>query len=458
MVNVFQIKCNNFFLSFQSPHYGLTSVAFSEKFILATGFNKLPNLKILHLPNTCDDDILAKIADCCPLLEDLNIAGSFGVTDLGVQWFCTGNYNPNHLYHHGSGSLPDNRKVLLEPSKRVGFQATPMIQFGQSMAPQVKKKGQILTSIKRINFTGTSINSKSLEMILSSCKKLQKLVIEDDIWNQFFNLFQVNEESKISSGCIDCVGPCPFMLDINMATNVASHLESLLFIFPNLSHLVLNKPLQDARPDMMANLFSLSEFENLNSLTLKDVQFDHLGPFLQDLGPRLTSVFLSGKSTIVSLERLHSTCPNLKTLGITYSTLTSDEFGDLNMFDKLQNVKLWDVHVQANDQSWKRLLKCAKNLEKLYLWNLVINDDDLLDIMNFNPWKQLQDVRIGCSEIGFVKLTDDSVTRLIKHCPNVKTIGGICDWKIRDLLILLQSLTIEGGWKIALENQSPNFA
>ena len=444
----------------QSPHYGLTSVAFSEKFILATGFNKLPNLKALHLPNTCDDDILAKIADCCPLLEDLNIAGSFGVTDLGVQWFCTGNYNPNHLYHHGGSgsSLPDNRKVLLQPSKRVGFQATPMIQFGQSMAPEVKKEGQILTSIKRINFTGTSINSKSLEMILSSCKKLQKLVIEDDIWNQFFNLFQINEESNISSGCIDCVGPCPYMLDINMVTNVANHLESIQFIFPNLSHLVLNKPLQNARPEtMMTNLFTLSEFENLNSLTLKDVQFDNLGPFLQDLGPRLTSVFLSGKSTMVNLERLNSTCPNLQTLGITYSTLTSEDSSDLNMFEKLKVVKLWDVHVQANDHSWKRLLKCAKNLEKLYLWNLVINDDDLLDIMNFNPWKQLQDARIGCSEIGFVRLTDDSVTRLIKHCPVIKTIGGICDWKTRDLLTLLQSLMVEGGWKITLENQSSNF-
>ena len=125
--------------------------------------------------------------------------------------------------------------------------------------------------------------------------------------------------------------------------------------------------------------------------------------------------------------------------------------------EKLKVVKLWDVHVQANDHSWKRLLKCAKNLEKLYLWNLVINDDDLLDIMNFNPWKQLQDARIGCSEIGFVRLTDDSVTRLIKHCPVIKTIGGICDWKTRDLLTLLQSLMVEGGWKITLENQSSNF-
>ena len=92
-------------MNLQSPHYGLTSVPFSEKFILASCFNRLPNLKSLHLPNTCDDDILAKVADCCPLLEDLDVTGSFGITNLGVQWFCTGTYNPNHMYHGAPGNL-----------------------------------------------------------------------------------------------------------------------------------------------------------------------------------------------------------------------------------------------------------------------------------------------------------------------------------------------------------------
>ena len=56
------------------------------------------------------------------------------------------------------------------------------------------------------------------------------------------------------------------------------------------------------------------------------------------------------------------------------------------------------------------------------------------------------------SEIGFVKLTDDTVTRLVRSCSDLKSIGGICDWKIRDLLTLLTSLMQEGGWKITLEN------
>ena len=51
---------------------------------------------------------VAKVADCCPLLEDLDVTGSFGITNLGVQWFCTGTYNPNHLYHGAPGKVITN--------------------------------------------------------------------------------------------------------------------------------------------------------------------------------------------------------------------------------------------------------------------------------------------------------------------------------------------------------------
>ena len=58
---------------------------------------------------------------------------------------------------------------------------------------------------------------------------------------------------------------------------------------------------------------------------------------------------------------------------ITHATLTMEK-NDMNyerkMFASLTNCKLWDIHVGANDFAWKRLLKSAKNLEKVYLWNI----------------------------------------------------------------------------------------
>ena len=104
--------------------------------------------------------------------------------------------------------LPDNRKVLVQdPSTRIGFQPTPIIQFGQTISSKSVKKGQILTSLKRVNFTGTSMDSKALELILTHCKKLQKIVVDDEIWSTFFSLFEVSDKpGGIANGCLDCVG------------------------------------------------------------------------------------------------------------------------------------------------------------------------------------------------------------------------------------------------------------
>jgi len=203
----------------------------------------------------------------------------------------------------------------------------------------------------------------------------------------------------------------------------------------------------------------LSDFVNQSRLTLKDVHFDHMTPFLgEDLGSRLTHLFFSGKSTLINIDHLNAACPNLQSLVITHSTLTMDQTMDATsnnkiMYKNLNFCRLYDIHVdQSNDHAWKKLLKSAKNLTHLYLFNIVIADMDIEDLMNFNKLVYLQDIRIGCSEIGFVKLTDDTVTRLVRSCSDLKSIGGICDWKIRDLLTLLTSLMQEGGWKITLEN------
>ena len=56
---------------------------FSEKFVLAGCFGRFPQLRILKMPNICDDDLLAKIGESCPNLEEMDLAGSFGITNQG---------------------------------------------------------------------------------------------------------------------------------------------------------------------------------------------------------------------------------------------------------------------------------------------------------------------------------------------------------------------------------------
>jgi hypothetical protein len=73
---------------------------------------------------------------------------------------------------------------------------------------------------------------------------------------------------------------------------------------------------------------------------------------------------------------------------------------DISSFPKLKHCKLWDLNVTSDD--WKSLIKWSRHLETLYIWNLVITDADLAEIMADNDLPDLQDFRVGSSEIGFV--------------------------------------------------------
>ena len=84
--------------------------------------------------------------------------------------------------------------MLKNPGNRVGFQATPILQIGQTISSQKVKKGQILKSLKRVNFTGTSVDSKALELLLSNCKNLQKMIMDDETWNVFFSMFEIDDD------------------------------------------------------------------------------------------------------------------------------------------------------------------------------------------------------------------------------------------------------------------------
>ena len=65
----------------------------------------------------------------------------------------------------------------------------------------------------------------------------------------------------------------------------------------------------------------------------------------------------------------------------------------------MKHCKLWDLNTGTDD--WKSLIKWSENLETIYLWNVVITDADLDDMMALNKLRCLQDFKVGSSEIGY---------------------------------------------------------
>ena len=91
------------------------------------------------------------------------------------------------------------------------------------------------------------------------------------------------------------------------------------------------------------------------------------------------------------------------------------------------------------------------SLRELRLWNVVVTDSDLAEVLSENPLPLLEEVRVGSGEIGFVRLTEDSARVLARTCPRLRALGGVCEWSVRDLLPLLCDLLESGGWVIGLE-------
>lgn len=71
------------FLCYRAKEFSLKQIQFSEKYALAKSWMKFPHLKVLVLPNVCDDEMLKKVGECCPLLEELDVSGSYEVTNDG---------------------------------------------------------------------------------------------------------------------------------------------------------------------------------------------------------------------------------------------------------------------------------------------------------------------------------------------------------------------------------------
>ncbi len=65
--------------------FRLESPLFSERFVLTSCFHRLPHLRRLSLPCVCDDEVLAFVSSCCPGLEELDVGGSFALTDQGIR-------------------------------------------------------------------------------------------------------------------------------------------------------------------------------------------------------------------------------------------------------------------------------------------------------------------------------------------------------------------------------------
>ena len=199
--------------------------------------------------------------------------------------------------------------------------------------------------------TDTSVDVNGLERLLSDFKSLKSLKLSNTVWNAFFHrlsqqqehLETIDEKTSATKDqedktkheiCLDCVGVCENMIDINFEGMAWKYISLISEIFPNLQHLTLNLTTL-FRSDNIMNLSEvisnmescLPELKRQNSMTVisNNLHFNVLRPCLSSMncGHRLTEmIFVGNKSSVIDAAEIDQACPNLETLCISHAAIT----------------------------------------------------------------------------------------------------------------------------------------
>jgi hypothetical protein len=121
-------------------------------------------------------------------------------------------------------------------------------------------------------------------------------------------------------------------------------------------------------------------------------------------------------------------------------------------FAHLINLELNDIKPESGSRDvWKHLIRASPALQSLHLWNVVTLDADFRELIECDALRALRWLRVRSSDVGCIRLSEDTAVRLVAACPHLQGLGGICDWNVRDILALLRHLLVSGGWKLELD-------
>jgi len=427
---------------YRTPVFQFQELHFSERFLLMNILNKFPQLRVLVMPYVADDELLAKLGGgSCPQLESLSIEGSWAVTNQGLSALAG---QDGGMVIGRAGWVPSHFAQCSEGQKLLGniLKGSPVTasQISSLMARHQEHHG-MLSSLKQLNIKGTSTDCRGLECVLQNFRNLLRLETEEQNWQNLV----------VCSDCYDCFPADLPLQSINLSQNTYALLPNLTRLFPNLTKLTVNN-FSRSEPylDGQDNLSLLPKLSHLRELTFNDVNLDEVYPHLHNLGPSLHTLRYRSHLQKIDACKIAESCPNLKFFSVFNSVLLFECFGwpSSAVFPRLTDLKLHDVtFLQDQQNAWKRLISSV-NLEYIHLYNIRLTDGDVSDLVSRGSLTKLQEIHISAN--FSILLSQQSVDKLLKNCPSLKRIGGICSWSIDNLVELLQHIKIKHSFKIKL--------
>jgi len=449
------------FACYKTPIFQFQALTFSERFLLMNVFNKFKHLKQLKIPYVADDDLLAKLGKgCCPLLEHLDVHGSWEVTNQGVAELSGQDgkmvigrvgWAPTHFAQCSEG-----QKLLssiLSGSPVSASQLACLISERRAAEGRKTMSDNLLC----IDVSSTAIDWRGLQTVLQNFTNLRRLEADEQLWQNL--LVSLGNENQ---ACRDCLPQNLPLKLLNLARNTYTLLEPLSQSFPNIEHLTIsNFERSESYLDGVDNLPLLNSFKSLTSLSLQDVEMDQFyNYFEQSGGQKIKSFSYTSRHKTLDLVQMDLLCSSLRELSVSDSVI-SYKPGKLppemhrqienSSYSDLKYLCLKDVAMEGDQMCWKRLIKKTKYVRRITLQNIRMTDADISDILSVNPLPYLEELNISGS--GGINLTEETVFKLIEKCPRLTKIGGVCCWASRDIVALLEQLNSQHHFRIKMDDR-----
>ncbi|KAK7081340.1 hypothetical protein SK128_025005 [Halocaridina rubra] len=367
---------------------------------LYTFLGTAANLTYLNCTDFCNNHMIDIVAKTCERLHCIDLRGCYDVNDDGVLRLC---------------GLQESLREVIE-----------VLSKGGTLQPACR----CARSLKEIKFTMTKVTEAGVAVILLVMTNIDILRVPDIKMERVFNFLQTLDHKNVQCNLKEFHSrEILNEFQLNVLTSLCPNLEYIQVSFIGSSEMDL------------ARLQQLARFQKLKRAKFADVNCDALVWFLEQVGHRMTHLFLYTYHTRYSQQKLSITrnhlqclaqfCPNLESLCLDGYLLGEDipyhlAPENIQYFRALQTLQIASMKLSEDDLK-VFLYKCNHmRILELVLQNPhVLYDRLICELLDIGVWNNLVKIRVLNSPI-----TSKVMTRLVTECPQLQEVGCLYTWLV----------------------------
>ncbi|KAK8754549.1 hypothetical protein OTU49_016683 [Cherax quadricarinatus] len=367
---------------------------------LYTFLHTATNLTYLSCTDFCNNHMIDIVARTCEHLYCIDLRGCYDVNDDGVLRLC---------------GLQDGLRANIEVLSKGGI---------------LEPVSRCARSLKEIKFSMTKVTEAGVAVILLVFTNIEILRVPDIKMEKVFNFLQTLDHKNVQ---------CNLKEFHSREILNEFQLTVLASLCPNLEYIQVSF-IGNSEMDL-SRLQQLARLQKLKRAKFADVNCDALVWFLQQVGNRMTHLFLYTYHTRFSQQKLSITrnhlqclakfCPCLESLCLDGYLLGEDipyRLAPENMqyFEALRSLQVASMKLSEDDLNV--FLKKCQNMRilELVLQNPhVLYDRLICELLDAGVWQNLIKIRVLNSP-----LTSKVMNRLVRECPLLQEVGCLYTWLV----------------------------